>query len=221
MNPTVKKISGLYALTPDWQDTARLTTAVREALAGGVRVVQYRSKQADSYLKQQQALQLLALCREFAALLIINDDVELALAIGADGVHLGAEDAPLTDARTRLGHTRLIGVSCYNSLARALEAEEQGADYVAFGSFFASPTKPQAIAAPLALLSEAKSALRLPVVAIGGITLDNAASVIEAGADAIAVISNLFDSTNVRNTAQAFGQLFEHHSNPNQTAIAS
>lgn len=208
MKPAAR-ISGLYALTPDWADNAKLLNCVREALAGGVRLVQYRNKCAAPLLKKNQAAALLPLCREFGAALIINDDVALALAIDADGVHIGAEDVSLAEARVQLGPKKLIGVSCYNKLQLALESQSQGADYVAFGSFFASPTKPGAVAAPLSLLSDAKSQLHVPVVAIGGITSDNAPALIEAGADAIAVISALFDSADIRATANAFSELFE------------
>lgn len=203
------RINGLYALTPDWADSAKLRNSVRAALAGGVRLVQYRNKRADPSLKKDQATKLFSLCREFDATLIINDDVELALSIDADGVHIGAEDVSFAQARTQLGPKKLIGVSCYNNLQLALERQSQGADYVAFGSFFTSPTKPGAVAAPLSLLSDAKARLHIPIVAIGGITLDNAPALIEAGADAIAVISALFDSTDIAATAKAFGELFQ------------
>lgn len=208
MNPATK-INGLYALTPDWANSARLLSSVRAALEGGVRLVQYRNKCADSQMKKNQTAAMLSLCREFGATLIINDEVALALAIDADGVHIGAEDISLAQARNQLGPKKLIGMSCYNNLQLALESQSQGADYVAFGSFFASPTKPGAVAAPLSLLSDAKTKLHVPVVAIGGITLENAPALIEAGADAIAVISALFDSADIRATAEAFDELFE------------
>lgn len=216
MNPAIR-INGLYALTPDWLDSAKLLNTVRAALEGGVRVVQYRNKRADAKLKKDQATALFSLCREFVAMLIVNDDIELALSIGADGLHVGADDAPLAQARNLLGTSRIIGVSCYNSLSRAQALQAQGADYVAFGSFFSSLIKPNAVAAPLSLLSEAKAKLHVPVVAIGGITLDNAPALIDAGADAVAVISSLFDSTDIRETARAFGKLFDQtsiYSNP-------
>jgi thiamine-phosphate pyrophosphorylase len=217
-----KKISGLYALTPGWTDSARLLAAVRGALAGGARVVQFRRKGIDKDAARRQASELLALCREFGASLIINDNVELARDIDADGVHIGIDDAPLAQARSRLGPDKIIGVSCYDSLPRALDAEAQGADYVAFGSFFPSATKPHAVVASLPLLTEAKRKLTVPVVAIGGITPGNAPRLIEAGADAIAVITALFDGTDTRATARTFGQLFEQaSSNPNLSVHAS
>lgn len=201
-------IKGLYAITPETADTAQLLDKTRAALAGGAQLVQYRSKSADVALKHEQATELLELCRDFQVPLIINDDVRLAALIGADGVHLGEDDARLIEARINLGPDRIIGVSCYQDLARALRFEAEGADYVAFGSFYPSPTKPGARPCPLRLLAEAKAKLHLPVVAIGGITLDNARPLIEAGADAVAVISALFDAPDVKACAQAFASLF-------------
>ena len=221
MNPATK-ISGLYALTPDWADSAKLLNSVRAALAGGVRLVQYRNKCADPLLKKSQATALLSLCREFDATLVINDDVALALAIDADGVHIGAEDISLVQARSRLGAKKLIGVSCYNNLELALESQSRGADYVAFGSFFSSPTKPGAVAAPLSLLSDAKAKLHVPIVAIGGITLANAPALIEAGANAIAIISALFDSADIPATTKNFSELFKPtsiHSNQSVSTL--
>jgi thiamine-phosphate pyrophosphorylase len=141
--------------------------------------------------------------------LIVNDDVEVALAVAADGVHLGAEDAQVADARERLGAGMFIGVSCYDDLKRAVMAEAAGADYVAFGSFFASSVKPGAAHAPLELLSQAKRAIDLPVVAIGGITPANASRLITAGADAVAVITAVFCAPDVQAASRAFGELFE------------
>ncbi|MBT9612395.1 MAG: thiamine phosphate synthase [Burkholderiales bacterium] len=205
MKPAIK---GLYAITPETGDTAQLLDKTRAALAGGAQWVQYRSKSADVALKHEQATELLELCRDFHAPLIVNDDVRLAALIEADGVHVGEDDARLIEARINLGPDKIIGVSCYQDLARALRFEAEGADYVAFGSFYPSATKPGARPCPLSLLVEAKTQLHLPVVAIGGITLANAQSLIDAGADAIAVISALFDTPNVEACAQAFSSLF-------------
>ena len=204
-------ISGLYAITPEApgiKGTAQLLVNTRAALAGGAQIVQYRSKSPDIAFKHEQAAELLDLCRDFRVPLIINDDVRLAALIDADGVHLGQDDRRLIEARINLGPDKIIGVSCYQDLARALRFEAEGADYVAFGSFYPSITKPGARACPLSLLVEAKTQLRLPVVAIGGITLDNAQSLVDAGADAIAVISALFDAPNIEACAQAFSDLF-------------
>ena len=204
-------ISGLYAVTPEspgTKGTAQLLVKTRAALTGGVRIIQYRSKSPDIAFKHEQASELLSLCREFRVPLIINDDVRLAALTDADGVHLGQDDTRLLEARINLGPEKIIGVSCYQDLARALRFEAEGADYVAFGSFFPSPTKPDAPLCPLSLLGAAKAQLHLPVVAIGGIALDNARAVIGAGADALAVISALFDAPNIEACAETFCDLF-------------
>lgn len=202
-----KAISGLYAITPDLADTAVLLAKTQAALAGGARLLQYRNKTADENLRREQAAALRELCRRYGAMLIINDHVELAREIDADGVHVGVDDAGVAAARTRLGHSKIIGATCYNDLQRALAAAAQGADYVAFGSFFASAVKPGAVRAPLALLQQARRQVTVPVVAIGGITLDNAAGLIDAGANAVAVISALFAVPDVEVAARKFCQL--------------
>jgi thiamine-phosphate pyrophosphorylase len=202
------RIEGLYAVTPDLADTGELLARARAALEGGARALQYRNKSAGTSLRLAQAQALLALCREHGVPLIVNDDPEIALAVGADGVHLGAGDGSPRLARRRLGAGAILGVSCYDRLELAREAAEAGADYVAFGSFFPSPVKPGAVRAPLSLLERAKGELALAVVAIGGITLENAPRVIAAGADAIAVISALFFAPDIRGAARAFGELF-------------
>jgi thiamine-phosphate pyrophosphorylase len=203
-----KRISGLYAVTPETVDTDWLNARVEAVLAGGARVVQYRNKSADRQLRGRQAGRLLGLCRAYKALLIVNDDVGLARELEADGVHLGRDDPPVAEARAALGAGPLIGVSCYNSLARALAARELGADYVAFGSFFPSSVKPEAVRAPVELLRAARAALGLPIVAIGGITPDNGGALVEAGADGLAVISALFQVPDSKSAAQAFASLF-------------
>ena len=200
-------INGLYAVTPDLADTAALLTKTQAALAGGARLLQYRNKTADENLRREQAAALRDLCRRYGAMLIINDHVELACEIDADGVHVGADDASVDAARNQLGHGKIIGATCSNDLQRALAAAAQGADYVAFGSFFASAVKPGAVRAPLALLQQARRRITVPVVAIGGITLDNAAQLIDAGADAVAVISALFAAPDVEVAARTVCQL--------------
>ena len=177
-------ISGLYAITPECADTESLLRQVEAALSGGVHLVQYRNKEGDVALRHEQASELLALCGSFHVPLIINDDMRLADLTGADGVHLGKDDGSVREARLILGPDKIIGASCYDDLQLALDAEAHGADYVAFGSFFPSPTKPGAVAAPLTLLHEAKRSLNIPIVAIGGITRGQRAPLIEAGADA-------------------------------------
>ncbi len=201
-------LTGLYALTPDLADTTRLLKQVEQALDGGARLIQYRNKAAGTELRRKQAPALKSLCQRYGARLIINDDLALALAIDADGVHLGREDGDLETCRTALGPTRLLGLSCYADLARARQARHIGADYIALGSVFASTTKPAAVRSPLTLLREARDASGLPVCAIGGITLDNAPQLIDAGADLLAVISDLFGAPDIRARARAYTSLF-------------
>jgi thiamine-phosphate pyrophosphorylase len=201
--------SGLYAITAETADTAKLLTQVEAALAGGVAVVQYRDKSDDVARRHEQASELVALCRQHGVPLIVNDDLRLADLCDADGVHLGRDDSRLNEARIILGRDKFIGASCYQSLELAQAAQAAGADYVAFGSFFSSPTKPAAPRADLALLREAARMLRIPIVAIGGITLANAPQLLNAGADSLAVLSALFDAPDIRASARDLNQLFE------------
>jgi thiamine-phosphate pyrophosphorylase len=197
------RVSGLYAITPDESDTGSLACRVEQAIAGGASAVQYRNKAAAPELRREQALALLAKCRAASVPLIVNDDVSLAVAIGADGVHVGRDDAGVSEARARLGDHAIIGASCYDSLARAEAAVSQGADYIAFGSFHASSVKPDAVRPPLSLLTQARARFDAAVVAIGGITADNAQALMDAGAHAVAVISALFAAGNVEAAARA------------------
>ena len=206
-----KTVSGLYAVTPGLADSALLTGKVEAALRGGARVVQYRNEAADGRLRYEQAVQIARLCRDAGACFIVNDSIELAREVAADGVHLGKDDDGVGAARALLGPGKLIGVSCYNQLGRARDAVAQGADYLAFGSFFPSPTKPGAVTASRDLLRAAKE-FSLPIVAIGGITPDNAAGLIEAGADAVAVVSAVFDAPDVERAARRIAGLFAEHS---------
>ena len=206
------KISGLYAVTPEEPDTRVLTAKVRAALAGGATVVQYRSKTGDAVSRRAQATSLFNACRGHDVPLIINDHLELALEIDADGVHLGDEDGSIAAARKKLGPHKILGATCHNLLQSALEAQYAGASYVAFGSFFASGVKPDAVRAPLELLREAKKILSVPVVAIGGVTHANAPQLIAAGADCVAVISALFNAPDVKLAAQEFCNLFHQRS---------
>ncbi len=201
-------IGGVYAITPETADTGRLLALVGAALAGGVAAVQYRDKSGDVARRHEQASELVALCRRHGVPLIVNDDLRLADLAGADGVHLGRDDGSVREARIVLGPGKFIGASCYQSLDRALAAQAAGADYVAFGSFFPSPTKPDAGRAQPALLREAAPKIHVPLVAIGGITAGNAAELIDAGADSLAVSSVLFDAPDIRAAAQALNQLF-------------
>jgi len=200
---------GLYLLTPDEPDTAKLLARTRAALsADGVRLLQYRNKLADAGLAREQASALLALCREHRVPLIINDDVQLAAHIGADGVHLGETDGEIAAARELLGRDAIIGASCYDDLDRARRAHAQGASYIAFGAFFPSSTKPNARRAPPELLTAAE-ALNLPRVAIGGITPDNGGRLTAAGADLLAVISSVYDTPDPAAAVRAFRSCFE------------
>lgn len=201
-------VRGLYAITPALP-TAELLTAVAAAIAGGAALVQYRSKEAAPSLRRQQAGELLALCRDRGVPLIINDDTELAAALGADGVHLGEKDGAIATARRLLGSQTLIGASCYNDLQRAREAAAAGADYLAFGSFYPSSSKPGARRALPQLLQQAKIALKIPVVAIGGITPANGAPLVVGGADALAAIDGLFGSDDIRAAARRYTKLFQ------------
>jgi len=200
-------IRGLYAITPDETDTARLLEICKMALAGGATILQYRNKRVSGEQALEQAQALLAICRGYRVPLIINDDIELATKLDADGVHLGIDDGDITAARKELGAGKIIGASCYNNLGLAQQAARLGADYVAFGACFPSSTKPHAPRADMALFQQARE-LGVPVVAIGGITLDNAASVISAGADAIAVIGALWNAADIKTQANQFNQLF-------------
>jgi thiamine-phosphate pyrophosphorylase len=203
-------LRGLYAITPEQprSDTS-LTLQVSAAVAGGARLIQYRDKTHDTAKRQRQARELLAVCHRQNALLIINDDVELAAAIGADGVHLGKDDMPPSEAKQRLGATALIGVSCYNALANAERAQALGADYVAFGRFFPSASKPLALPAKLELLRAARRTLHLPLVAIGGISPENARPLITAGADMLAAIDSVFGQPDIGAASRAFSDLFK------------
>jgi len=206
-----ERLQGLYVLTDEnLTPPERLVQSVGLAIAGGCRIVQYRDKTSNSEIRLKQARSLRALCANSNALFIINDDIDLAIAADADGVHLGEHDENINSARKQLGE-RLIGISCYNDLQQALQAQHNGADYVAFGSFFQSSTKPNARPADISLLTHAKQSLDIPIVAIGGITLGNAASLIEAGADMLAVITDVFASHDITSAANNYTQLFDSY----------
>ncbi|MDH2918620.1 MAG: thiamine phosphate synthase [Sideroxydans sp.] len=200
-------INGLYAITPDELNTAELLRKSKLVLQGGATVLQYRNKLAAADLQLVQAVALRTLTREFGAIFIVNDDALLAQQVAAEGVHLGGADGSIAAARAVLGSDKLIGVSCYNRLDLAHSAVQNGADYVAFGAFFASSVKPDAPVASLALLQQARREIVLPIVAIGGITVANGASLIAAGADALAVISAVFAATDIAHRARQFSEL--------------
>ena len=200
-------IAGVYAITPECADTALLARKAEMAILGGAKILQYRSKSGSENLRLEQAIVIGAVCNRYSVPFIINDEVDLALEVGADGVHIGSNDGPVDDVRKKL-KGKILGVSCYDSIDLALDAQNLGADYVAFGSFFASLTKPDAVRAPLSLLQMSKLSLKIPVVAIGGITLENGARLVESGADALAVVSSLFDAPDIRVAANHFSELF-------------
>ena len=210
---TPNNIQGLYVITDSKLMRAKsFKSKVRQALEGGARVVQYRDKSTHHEQRWQQAQYIVQLCKEYKAISIINDDIELTKVVDADGVHLGAEDDSLLEARQQLGEGKIIGVSCYADLERAKQSVKDSADYVAFGSIFPSPTKTQAKVAGLEILQRAQQELTVPVVAIGGISLDNLSSVIAAGADSAAVISAVFAASGsddaIQQAATQFTQLF-------------
>lgn len=207
-----RKIDGLHAITPEVALDNNLVAQVEQVIRGGARVIRYRNKSSDRTQKLRQGFLLLELCRAHDVLLLVNDDVELARRLKADGIHLGQDDMPVDAARRLLGPEAIIGASCYDNLHRALTARAAGADYLSFGAMF-RPAR-QSVGrpvthAPLGLLHDARQ-LKLPVVATGGISVENAARVIQAGADAISVQGGLFDSGNPYQSAQRLSALFGH-----------
>ena len=206
-----ERFTGLYGITDSalMPDDKTMLTRVEAALKGGMTILQYRDKSTDHEKRLHQARLLKDLCSNYQVPFIINDDVALAAACAADGIHLGAEDDSVTDARAQLGDNALIGISCYGSLERALVMQSRGADYVAFGACFPSATKPEAaVDVKPGLLAEACQTLSVPIVAIGGITLDNAPDIISQGVNMVAVISDLFSADNIEARARQYSQLF-------------
>jgi thiamine-phosphate pyrophosphorylase len=204
-----QSLRGLYAITPDGIEQDELLTRVHAALRGGVRMVQYRDKTHDAAQQAGMAHALGALCRRYGACFMVNDDLALALAIDADGVHLGADDGDLATARQALGPGKLLGVSCYADFGLARAAVAAGADYVAFGAVYPSPTKPHAQRAPLSLFGRCRDELGVPACAIGGITRDTAPVLITAGADLLAVITDLFAASDIESCARSYQHLFK------------
>jgi thiamine-phosphate pyrophosphorylase len=206
----VKAARGLYAITDNQLiPRGELTARVTQAIEGGAVMIQYRVKDLSREARSQEARALTSLCRQRGVPLLINDDIELAAASGAAGVHLGRDDVSPAQARRRLGPRAIIGVSCYNRLERARAAALSGASYVAFGRFFPSSTKPHATQALPALLSQARTEIDLPIVAIGGLTPENGAALLDAGADLLAVIHGVFGQPDVRAAARAYSALFD------------
>jgi thiamine-phosphate pyrophosphorylase len=202
-------LRGLYAVTPEYPDGTSLLADVEAALRGGCRLIQYRDKESPMAERVARARTLLELTRAHGARLVINDDIALCQLVGADGVHLGKDDGSIALARAVLGPQRLLGASCYDDFATAAAAARAGADYVAFGAFFPSPTKPLATRATVDLLARAKKELGIATCAIGGITLDTAPALTVAGADLLAVITDLFGAPDIAARAAAYQHLFE------------
>lgn len=207
-----QSLRGLYVIT-DWevaqQAAQPIDVMIEQAIRGGARIVQYRNKHATPSINKREAGKLAQLCRQYQVTFLINDDVELAMHVGADGVHLGQTDMPLLEARKQLGQEKMIGITCHDDLTLAQHAQENGADYVAFGRFFPSRTKPNASIATMNTLIEAKQLLSLPVCAIGGITPANALRLINHGADMIAVIHAVLAAAEIEQTARLFTKLFK------------
>lgn len=202
----MRNLHGLYVITDSRLLAGRLQAAVEAALRGGARLVQYRDKQLNAAMRREEAGALLTLCRHFDVPLIINDDAQLAADIGADGVHLGEHDLPVSEARRMLGPQAIIGRSCYQwANAPGLA----GADYAAFGRFYPSQTKPEAAPADIRVLHQARQQLDCPIVAIGGITADNGAPLIAAGADMLAVVGGVFDQPDIEAAARRLAGLFD------------
>ena len=200
---------GLYAITAAADtEPARLASRVSAAIDGGAAVIQYRAKDRTDGERRTNAALLLDTCRMRRVPLIVNDDPVLAAEIGADGVHVGHDDGDARTARRIAGDRCIVGVSCYDRLDLATAAADDGATYVAFGSFFASPTKPHAVAAPIGLLADARAKLDIPIVAIGGITAHNGAALIETGASFLAVIGGVFGKADVEHAARGYAVLF-------------
>jgi len=185
-----QRIQGLYGITPN--NNLNIAIIERVITEHQINILQYRHKTNDDQLKLNEAQQLFDLCLTHNTLFIVNDDINLCEKVGADGIHLGQGDTPVNRAREHLGEKAIIGVSCYNELQIAIEAEAMGADYVAFGALFNSISKPNAIHCPLSVIKSAKEKLKIPIVGIGGITFDNQRLAFESGCDAVAMLKGLF-----------------------------
>lgn len=214
MNKAARRLpQGLYLITPDTPDTEALIARVEVALKGEPVMLQYRNKCLTGDAQLEQAAEIRTRCYASGVPFIMNDNLELAVRLDADGVHLGREDGDVSRARARLGGERILGVSCYNEWPLAEAAAAAGADYVAFGAMYPSSTKPGAVAASVDLLTRARKSLSVGVVAIGGITLDNAVALVGAGASQLAVISDVFDAPDPAARARAYAQLYASQSN--------
>lgn len=202
-------MNGLYTVTPDWDDTIKLLAVTEQALLGGASIVQYRNKTASPALRLVQASQLRAMCQRYRRPFIINDFVDLCVELDADGVHVGGMDAPIEAIRAILGPDKIIGASCYSSMQLAHNACVAGASYIAFGGFYPSRVKKYPLTTTPDIIQQAKRTLPVPIVVIGGMTPDNAAPLVTAGADLVAAISSVYATENPRDAAHAFVTLFE------------
>jgi thiamine-phosphate pyrophosphorylase len=202
-------MKGLYIVTPDWDDTQKLLDATEMALKGGAALVQYRHKTASPTLRHEQADCLLALCRSYQRPLIINDYVDLCLAIDADGIHIGGTDMSVAQVRAMVGTDKVVGASCYGDLQLARDAHRDGASYVAFGGFYPSLVKKYPVTTPAGIIGQSKSEMPLPVVVIGGMTEENAAPLVAAGADMVAVISSVYSAADPEIAARSLVRLFD------------
>ncbi len=201
-------MKGLYLVTPDWDDTDRLLEVTQAALQGGAALLQYRHKTADAALRMTQATALLALCRRFGRPFIVNDHVELCLAIGADGVHVGGTDASVAAVRALVGPELIVGASCYGDLALARAAHATGASYVAYGGFYPSRVKKYPVTTAVDILTTSRAEVPLPIVVIGGMTPENSAPLVAAGADMVAAISSVYLAEDPKQAAARFVALF-------------
>lgn len=201
-------MKGLYIVTPDWDDTQKLLEITELALKGGAAVVQYRHKTANAGLRREQAECLLALCRSYAKPFIVNDFVDLCLEIDADGVHVGGTDATVAEVRAVVGPDKILGASCYGDLDLARKAHAAGASYVAFGGFYPSRVKKYPVTTPLSIIADSHAAVPLPVTVIGGMTVDNAAPLVAAGADMVAAISSVYLAADPQAVARRFAGMF-------------
>ena len=201
-------MNGLYIVTPDWDDTERLLSVSEHALQGGAMLLQYRHKTAGPELRRTQAIALQALCRRYARPFIINDYVELCMELNADGIHVGGTDASVAAVRAAVGPDKIVGASCYGSLQLARDAHLAGASYVAYGGFYPSRVKKYPLTTSIDILAQSKAEIPLPSVVIGGMTPQNSAPLVSAGADMVAAISSVYLADDPQAAARAFADLF-------------
>lgn len=201
-------LHGLYVITDPALCGDTIVNKVEQAILGGANIIQYRNKSADKNLQVAEATALQKLCKQYQRTFLINDDISLAIDVNADGVHLGQTDSDITTARKQLGTKKIIGITCHNDLNAAKIAEQQTANYVAFGRFYPSKTKPEAPPANTDILKQAQSQLHIPIVAIGGISVENASSLINTGADMLAVIHAVFSQQDIKQAATKLADFF-------------